>query len=69
MGRGLLDPGLRTARRGTAARELSGDCSQRVLRGGSWRNDQTYATVSSRLSYDAGVRYYTNGFRVARDLE
>jgi formylglycine-generating enzyme required for sulfatase activity len=49
--------------------KLSGDCSQRVLRGGSWRNDQTYATVSSRLSYDAAVRYYTNGFRVARDLE
>ena len=48
--------------------QLSGDCSQRVLRGGSWRNDQTYATVSSRLSYDASVRYYTNGFRVARDL-
>jgi formylglycine-generating enzyme required for sulfatase activity len=47
----------------------SGDCSQRVLRGGSWRNDQTYATVSSRLSYDASVRYYTNGFRVARDLK
>jgi formylglycine-generating enzyme required for sulfatase activity len=49
--------------------KLSGDCSQRVLRGGSWRNDQTYATVSSRLSYDASVRYYTNGFRVARELE
>jgi formylglycine-generating enzyme required for sulfatase activity len=47
---------------------LAGDCEQRVLRGGSWRNDQTYATVSSRLSYDASVRYYTNGFRVARDL-
>jgi formylglycine-generating enzyme required for sulfatase activity len=48
---------------------LSGECTQRVLRGGSWRNDQSYATVSSRLSYDAAVRYYTNGFRVARDLE
>jgi formylglycine-generating enzyme required for sulfatase activity len=48
--------------------QLSGDCTQRVLRGGSWRNDQTYATVSSRLSYDASVRYYTNGVRVARDL-
>jgi formylglycine-generating enzyme required for sulfatase activity len=48
--------------------QQSGDCSQRVLRGGSWRNDQTYATVSSRLSYDASVRYYTNGVRVARDL-
>ncbi|HEX3208963.1 MAG TPA: SUMF1/EgtB/PvdO family nonheme iron enzyme, partial [Geminicoccaceae bacterium] len=45
-----------------------GDCSQRVLRGGSWRHDPTYATVTSRLSYDASVRYYTNGVRIARDL-
>jgi formylglycine-generating enzyme required for sulfatase activity len=44
------------------------NCHQRALRGGSWRNDQSYATASSRLGYDAGVRYYTNGFRVARDL-
>jgi formylglycine-generating enzyme required for sulfatase activity len=44
------------------------NCQQRALRGGSWRNDQSYATASSRLGYDAGVRYYTNGFRVARDL-
>ena len=53
---------------GDGSAQQSGDCGQRVLRGGSWRNDQTYATVSSRLSYDASVRYYTNGFRVARDL-
>ena len=46
-----------------------GDCSQRVLRGGSWRHDETYATVTSRLSYDASVRYYTNGVRIARDLK
>ena len=45
-----------------------GDCSQRVLRGGSWRHDQSYSTVTSRLSYDASVRYYTNGVRLARDL-
>jgi formylglycine-generating enzyme required for sulfatase activity len=44
------------------------NCHQRALRGGSWRNDQSYATASSRLGYDAGVRYYTNGIRVARDL-
>jgi formylglycine-generating enzyme required for sulfatase activity len=43
-------------------------CAQRVLRGGSWRNDQTYATSTSRLGYDFGVRYLTNGFRVARDI-
>jgi formylglycine-generating enzyme required for sulfatase activity len=45
------------------------NCHQRALRGGSWRNDQSYATASSRLGYDAGVRYYTNGFRIARDLD
>jgi formylglycine-generating enzyme required for sulfatase activity len=43
-------------------------CAQRVLRGGSWRNDQTYATSTSRLGYDFGVRYLTSGFRVARDI-
>jgi formylglycine-generating enzyme required for sulfatase activity len=47
----------------------TGDCSQRVLRGGSWRHDESYSTVTSRLSYDASVRYYTNGVRIARDLE
>lgn len=45
-----------------------GDCNARVLRGGSWRNDQAYAHASSRLRYDYNVRYSTNGFRVARDL-
>jgi formylglycine-generating enzyme required for sulfatase activity len=50
------------------AREEAG-CERRVLRGGSWQNDHTYATSASRLGYDAGVRYLANGFRVARDLE
>jgi formylglycine-generating enzyme required for sulfatase activity len=45
-----------------------GNCSVRVLRGGSWRNDYRYAHVSSRLRYDYNVRYSTNGFRVVRDL-
>ena len=44
------------------------DCRGRVLRGGSWRNDATYARAASRLRYDFDVRYSTNGFRVARDL-
>jgi formylglycine-generating enzyme required for sulfatase activity len=44
------------------------NCTQRVLRGGSWLNDHTYATTTSRLGYDVGVHYRTNGLRVARDL-
>ncbi len=43
-------------------------CPQRVLRGGSWRSEQDEIASSSRFRYDAQVRYYTNGFRVARDL-
>ncbi|MGI9435575.1 MAG: SUMF1/EgtB/PvdO family nonheme iron enzyme [Geminicoccaceae bacterium] len=43
-------------------------CPQRVLRGGSWRSDLDDITATSRFNYDAQVRYYTNGFRVARDL-
>jgi formylglycine-generating enzyme required for sulfatase activity len=45
------------------------NCEQRVLRGGSWRHDASYASSTSRLSYDGTVRYYTNGIRVARDLD
>lgn len=55
-----------TPRDGSPARE--GECTARVLRGGSWRNDETYAHAASRLRYDFDVRYSTNGFRVARDL-
>jgi formylglycine-generating enzyme required for sulfatase activity len=55
-----------TPRDGSAAQQ--GDCSARVLRGGSWRNDASYARSASRLRYDFDVRYSTNGFRVARDL-
>jgi len=43
----------------------SPDCSQRVLRGGSWMNSATDITVSSRNFYDSGVRYPANGVRVA----
>lgn len=44
-------------------------CPQRVLRGGSWRSGLDDVTSSSRFYYDAQVRYYTNGFRVARNLK
>jgi formylglycine-generating enzyme required for sulfatase activity len=46
-----------------------GRCMQRVLRGGSWRNELNAITAASRYGYDGQVRYYTNGFRVARDLQ
>jgi formylglycine-generating enzyme required for sulfatase activity len=42
-------------------------CQERVLRGGSFANDATYVRAASRFHYDADVRYYANGFRVARD--
>jgi formylglycine-generating enzyme required for sulfatase activity len=43
-------------------------CQSRVLRGGSWRNDATYARSASRFTYDHDVRYVLNGFRVAREM-
>jgi len=51
---------------GSAWTEAS--CRERVLRGGSWRNDASYARSASRAYYDSGVRYPAHGFRVARSL-
>jgi formylglycine-generating enzyme required for sulfatase activity len=45
-----------------------GQCRQRVLRGGSFDSQARYLRSASRFRYDADVRYYTNGFRVARDV-
>lgn len=45
------------------------DCRQRVLRGGSWRNEPEYLRSASRFNYDANVRYLVNGFRVAVGAE
>jgi formylglycine-generating enzyme required for sulfatase activity len=47
----------------------TGQCAQRVLRGGSFANKATFARSASRFRYDEDVRYYANGFRVARDLK
>jgi len=46
----------------------SHDCRENVIRGGSWRNDSTYAHSASRFTYDTMVRYILNGFRVAKTL-
>jgi formylglycine-generating enzyme required for sulfatase activity len=43
------------------------NCTRRVLRGGSFRNDRKHVTVTSRAFYDHDVAYPNNGFRLAGD--
>ena len=43
------------------------NCPERVLRGGSFNGDARFVRSSARFKYDYNVRYYANGFRVARD--
>ncbi len=45
------------------------NCRDRVIRGGSWRDDASYMLSSTRFKYAASVRYSQNGFRVARDAK
>ncbi|GAC1345170.1 MAG: hypothetical protein NVSMB18_24310 [Acetobacteraceae bacterium] len=49
-----------------AARQAP-NCRQRVIRGGSFRSTADDILPWSRNAYDPPVRYFTNGFRVARD--
>jgi formylglycine-generating enzyme required for sulfatase activity len=46
----------------------TGQCGQRVLRGGSFSSRSNLIRSSSRFRYDRDVRYYANGFRVLREL-
>jgi formylglycine-generating enzyme required for sulfatase activity len=46
----------------------TGQCRQRVLRGGSFASKANMVRSAARFRYDQDVRYYANGFRVARDL-
>ncbi|WP_353257895.1 SUMF1/EgtB/PvdO family nonheme iron enzyme [Hyphomonas sp.] len=46
----------------------SGDCSRRVVRGGSWYDGPQGLRSVSRLRSDASFRNYDVGFRVARTL-
>ena len=41
-------------------------CRERVLRGGSWKNDPGAVRPAARNFYDPNVRYPTHGFRIAR---
>jgi formylglycine-generating enzyme required for sulfatase activity len=48
---------------------LTGNCRQRVLRGGSFDSQSRYLRSMSRFRYDSDVRYYANGFRVVREMQ
>ena len=48
---------------------LSGDCSERVLRGGSWDNGPNGLRSANRGRNYADYRYFISGFRLARTLD
>lgn len=45
---------------------ISGNCADRVVRGGSWSNDSQSQRSASRASGNKANRNYGSGFRVAR---
>jgi formylglycine-generating enzyme required for sulfatase activity len=46
----------------------AGDCTDRVLRGGSWFSGPEYTRSSNRVGHEVGFRNSNIGFRVARTL-
>ena len=46
----------------------SGDCSRRVLRGGSWVSGPRHLRAANRFRYTAGDRFVVYGFRIARTV-
>ena len=46
----------------------TGDCSQRVIRGGSWVDDPQDLRSAIRNGYSTVLRLYVLGFRVGRTL-
>ena len=48
---------------------LTGDCSLRVNRGGSWDFDPRFVRSAGRSKFTSDVRDGGLGFRVARTLE
>ena len=45
-----------------------GDCSKRVLRGGSWNSTAEKLRISNRDGLGAAFRFNNNGFRLAQDM-
>jgi formylglycine-generating enzyme required for sulfatase activity len=48
---------------------VSGDCSLRVVRGGSWYYGPSYVRSAGRTTIDPALWFGFNGFRVARTLD
>ena len=46
---------------------ISGDCSRRVVRGGSWYDEPAFLRSAFRLGGPRSGRYFNLGFRVAQD--
>jgi formylglycine-generating enzyme required for sulfatase activity len=44
----------------------SGDCAERVVRGGAWEMDPQYSRSANRISWDASLWNRDRGLRVAR---
>lgn len=51
-----------------SARQEDG-CSERVLRGGSWRDEDSAISSAARKPYEDNLPYRANGLRVARGAE
>jgi formylglycine-generating enzyme required for sulfatase activity len=60
------NPGHQGAPQDGSAR--GGDCTRRVVKGGAWYFELSYARAAARMSYPANKRLNVVGFRVARDL-
>jgi formylglycine-generating enzyme required for sulfatase activity len=53
---------------GNGEARLTGDCSFRIVRGGSWNNDPRFLRAAMRVWYRPVVRDSVAGFRVTRTL-
>ncbi len=47
---------------------LEGDCKGRIMRGGSWEDYSGEVRAGARVASGVGEHYWSDGFRVARDL-
>jgi formylglycine-generating enzyme required for sulfatase activity len=62
-------PDYRNAPNDGTAWESDGDCSNRMLRGGSWLSGPQYARIGIRMGWSASYRTSDFGFRVAISSE
>jgi formylglycine-generating enzyme required for sulfatase activity len=53
---------------GNGSARATGDCSWRVLRGGSWISYPRYLRAATRIGLPSDFRYRDIGFRLARTL-